>query len=145
MRKVVIVIAVLAAGAGHTAAIALDAGWMPDAELSATFAGKSMAGYYASGRTFAETYAADGTLTYSDKDHASGGAWSVQSGSFCTIYDDDPAGGYFRVRREGVNCDEFYFIARTQVQARRDPRKPDWTARARFKGQIPTCKDGASV
>ena len=43
-----------------------------------------------------------------------GGHWSVASGTFCTIYDDDPTGGCFRVQKTGANCFEFYFVARTE-------------------------------
>ncbi len=145
MRGIVIAFAVSAVGFGQSVSMALEGGWMPDADLTATFSGKSVSGHYASGRTFEETYAADGQVSYAEDGYSSGGKWSVQAGSFCTIYDNDPAGGCYRVRREGANCYEFYFIARTEVQAKYDPRKPDWTARAWFKGQVPTCKDGASV
>jgi hypothetical protein len=145
MHRVVMGLVFVALGFSLSAANAVETSWMPDEELTATFSGKSVSGHYSSGRTFEETYAADGQVRYADEGHASGGKWSVQAGSFCTIYDNDPAGGCYRVRREGANCYEFYFIARTENQAKSDPRKPDWTARAWFRGQVPTCKDGASV
>jgi hypothetical protein len=145
MRGVLAVTAFFIAGLLQPGASALESDWMSDSDLTETFKGKSVAGLYENGETFEESYGADGRVNYSDKDRMSGGKWSVQSGSFCTIYDDDPSGGCFRVRREGANCYEFYFIARDEVQADKNPRKPDWTAVAWFKGKVPTCKAGETV
>jgi len=119
--------------------------WMADADLTATFAGRDISGEYENGDTFHETYAVDGIVRYSDARRASSGKWSVRTGSFCTIYDDDPAGGCYRVRREGDNCFEFHFVARTEAQAEKAPGKPAWTARGWFPDKPKTCVDGESV
>jgi hypothetical protein len=122
-----------------------QAEWMGEAEIRAALAGAAIDGHYASGRTFTESYRADGRLTYREPARQSQGHWSVQSGAFCTIYEGDPTGGCYRVRRVGPNCFEFYFVARTEEQARQDPRDPSWTARGWVNSQPATCRDGASV
>lgn len=120
--------------------------WMTDSELTATFSGQALEGEYASGRSFEETYQSDGHVAYIDEIRTNGGHWSVQSGSFCTIYDDDQAGGCFRVLKSGSNCFEFYFIARTEDEARTPkPGEPDWTARAWRKNETSTCKEHISA
>jgi hypothetical protein len=128
-------------------AVALDTGiWMDAAGLAETFKGKELDGEYASGRTFKEAYNADGGLRYQDDMRESGGHWSVSSGTFCTIYDDDPAGGCFRVQKIGANCFEFFFVARTEDKAPGPPdRDPSWTARAWFSSDAPTCKERVGV
>lgn len=155
-RQTLMLIGVLSAltvatAAANTGAAEPDAmpgskrAWMSDADLSATFHGRSIKGEYEDGDTFSETYAADGSVAYRDERRASGGKWSVRSGTFCTIYDDDPSGGCYRVRRESENCFEFHFVARTEAEAEKDPRKPDWTARGWFPDKPSTCTDGESV
>lgn len=126
---------------------ALDAGnWMDGAGLAAAFKGRALSGEYASGRTFKEVYRDDGGLRYQDDMRESGGHWSVSSGTFCTIYDDDPAGGCFRVQKTGANCFEFYFVARTEDKAPgAADRDPSWTARAWFTDQESTCKQRYGV
>lgn len=119
--------------------------WMTDADLRATFAGRDISGEYENGDTFEETYAADGAVRYSDARRASSGKWSVGAGTFCTIYDDDPAGGCYRVRKASENCFEFHFVARTEDQASKAPGKPAWTARGWIANQPKTCVDGESV
>ena len=120
--------------------------WMDSAALSATFKGQAVEGEYGSGRTFKETYTAGGNLAYQDDMRASGGHWSVATGTFCTIYDDDPAGGCFRVQQLGANCFEFFFVARTEDTAA-DPKdgQPAWTARAWIANRTSTCKERVGV
>lgn len=145
MRPTVLAIVLSAAVMGVAAApVAAVERWMTDAELRSAFSGRTLDGAYQSGRTFTETYRGDGRLRYRDDARASDGHWSVKSGTFCTIYDDDPSGGCFRVHREGGNCYEFYFVARTEEQAGH-PRTPSWTARAWVSSDKNTCVDGANV
>lgn len=126
--------------------LAATDGWMGDSDLSAAFKAKTVNGHYKNGDRFTETYAVDGSVAYRDDGRESGGHWSVESGTFCTIYDDDPAGGCFRVKRAGSNCYEFYFVARTEAEASQGrTKKPDWVAQAWFKDQVSTCVAGADV
>ncbi len=119
--------------------------WLDGEEITAHFKGTEIDGHYASGRTFSERYGRDGRLEYRERDRHTRGRWSVEAGAFCTIYDQDPTGGCYRVRRVGGNCFEFYFVARTEEQARRDPNAPSWTARGWINTLPATCADGASV
>ncbi len=119
--------------------------WMSDAEMTATFGGRSIAGEYENGDTFHETYAEDGSVSYRDALRTSDGQWSVRAGTFCTIYDGDPSGGCYRVRQASENCFEFHFVARTAAEAEKDPRTPDWTARGWIPDRPRTCIDGESV
>jgi len=120
--------------------------WMGDADLRAAFSGKAIDGHYENGREFHEKYMADGKLEYREPERHTTGYWSVQSGTFCTIYDTDPTGGCYRVHRVGANCFEFYFTARTEAEAASpDRRKPDWTARGWLTDAPSTCTEGANV
>lgn len=119
-------------------------GFMAEADIRAALGGQAIDGHYRNGRTFSESYAADGRISYRDDYRASGGRWSLVNGAFCTIYDGDPSGGCFRVRRSGANCFEFYFVARTEEEAKA-PRKPDWTARGWRSDAKSTCVDGANA
>ena len=118
--------------------------WMTEAELRTTFGGQTIDGHYQSGRAFSETYGSSGRIDYKDTGRATKGRWSVVDGTFCTIYDDDPTGGCFRVMKQRPNCFEFYFVARTEDEASR-PRNPDWTARGWLSTETSTCTEGANV
>ena len=141
-RHVARVLLALACAAPH--AVALEA-WMSAEDITAQFKGVAIDGHYASGRAFTEEYAANGRLEYRERDRHTRGRWSVEAGTFCTIYDQDPTGGCYRVKRVGRNCFEFYFVARTEDQARRDPNTPSWTARGWIRTEPATCADGANV
>lgn len=139
-------IAALVVGASCPAASHAEAEWMSESALRATFAGGVIDGHYASGKSFVESYGTDGRVEYNERGVPVPGRWSVTAGSFCTIYDRDPTGGCYRVRQVGVNCYEFYFIARTESEARKpDAGKPSWTARGWIKGKPATCADGANA
>lgn len=131
------------AGAVPAAPAPLD--WMAETEITDTFKGRSIDGHYDDGDAFHEVFGADGRVSYSDARRQSGGRWSVESGTLCTIYDDDPAGGCYRVRRESENCYEFYFVARTEYEVQQGPRKPAWTARGWLVEEPSTCVAGESV
>lgn len=122
--------------------------WMSADELSRSFSGSEITGTYADGRTFNERYEADGSLVYVEHEplRQLAGYWSIVSGRFCTIYDDSPTGGCFRVRRSGSNCFEFYFDTRTEAEARSStPARPTWTARAWRIDAPATCNGEPSV
>ncbi|WP_273890627.1 hypothetical protein, partial [Serratia marcescens] len=77
--------------------------------LKVAFANKTIQGLYASGRAFTETYKADGAISYQERNVDYRGHWSLQAGTFCTIYDSDPTGGCYQVKQVSDNCYEFYF------------------------------------
>ena len=135
-------LALASAGAGAQRA---DDAWMSEAELSAAFAGVTLEGKYGDGRPFHERYRADGRVEYEESRLTTGGNWSVRAGTFCTIYDGDASGGCFRVKKVGGNCYEFYFVARTETEAQRDPRRPTWTARGSVVGKPGICQEESSV
>ncbi len=123
-----------------------EEGWLGDEAIEKAFSGKSIAGHYGDGRTFAETYEAGGRVDYSESGRGAGGTWSVIAGALCTIYDNDPTGGCYRVRQTGSNCFEFYFIARsTNDAAAGRSGNPAWTARGWLQSAPSTCKDDALV
>jgi hypothetical protein len=120
--------------------------WMDDAALRAAFAGRTIQGTYASGKAFTETYQADGGIEYREKNVEYRGHWSLQAGSFCTIYHSDPTGGCYQVRQVSDNCYEFYFVSRTEAAAAEgDLGRPSWTARAAVSDRDATCSDRPSV
>lgn len=121
-------------------------GWMGEGELRSTFAGKAVQGHYASGKAFTEAYRADGGIEYSEAGLVFGGHWSLQAGSFCTIYQGDATGGCYRVRQVSANCYEFYFVSRTEQQAAQQQfGQPAWTARAAVADRDPTCSEKPTV
>lgn len=120
--------------------------WLSDADIRAAFDGATIAGHYADGRTFTETYQRDGRLAYTDERLQSIGHWSATAGTLCTIYDGDSAGGCFRVARVGLNCYEFFFVTRTEDAAPGPPgATPAWTARAIVEGRPGGCNPEAAV
>lgn len=121
--------------------------WMSDQELNVTFAGKSIAGHYADGVTFEETYKTNRRLEYVEGERRETGKWSVVAGTFCTIYDNEAGGGCFRVHRSSSNCYEFYFLARDEQTAQTLERqgRSSWTARAWRRDAASTCEEQASV
>lgn len=131
--------------AGGLAAASAEGAWMSEDELVSTFKGRGIDGEYEDGETFHERYAVDGKVAYRDNLRTSAGTWSVRAGTFCTIYEDDPSGGCYRVRQVSGNCFEFHFVARTEAEAAGKPRRPDWTARGWFPDKPTTCVDGESV
>ncbi|MGD9785751.1 MAG: hypothetical protein AB7E80_14670 [Hyphomicrobiaceae bacterium] len=127
------------------AAVAADTPWLGEPEIRAAFAGVTLEGRYGNGQPFSERYLDDGRIEYSERGHTARGRWSLQAGTFCTIYDSDPTGGCYRVKKAGLNCFEFYFVARTEEQAEKAPRDPSWTARGSVVGKPGTCTDEQTV
>ena len=120
--------------------------WMTDAQMRAAFGDKTIQGNYASGRAFTESYWADGSIEYREHGVEYRGHWSLQAGSFCTIYHSDPTGGCYQVRQVSDNCYEFYYVTRTEEQAAEgDLGRPAWTARAAVSDRDATCSDKPSV
>ncbi|MEO1280705.1 MAG: hypothetical protein AAFV69_03110 [Pseudomonadota bacterium] len=118
--------------------------WLSSADIQSTFGGQTIDGRYTDKRSFSERYDNDGSLEYQEPFRRTAGRWSVQRDTFCTIYDRDPTGGCFRVKRVSSNCFEFYFVARSIEQASADPLRPDaWTARGWRREMPSTCEDDA--
>lgn len=122
-----------------------QAAWMSEVAIRAAFSGVTLEGKYGSGKPFTETYEKDGRIAYREGGMSIAGKWSVEAGTFCTIYDSDPTGGCYRVRQVGGNCYEFYFVARTEDQAKAEPRDPSWTARGSIVGQTGSCAEQHNV
>jgi hypothetical protein len=122
-----------------------DTGWMSEADLKTTFGGAEIDGHYSTGAPFTEKYMDGGRLEYTERGLLMGGRWSVQTNQFCTIYDRNMSGGCFQVKRAGVNCYEFYFIARTEEKAKFKPDEPSWTAQAWRKDKPGSCKEQQTV
>jgi hypothetical protein len=131
---------------GAVSAATGNAPWLQNNDIATALAGKTLEGRYASGKAFTERYLDDGRIEYIEGGKTIGGHWSVTAGTFCTIYDTDPAGGCFRVTRVGSNCFEFYFASRTEAAAPGpEDSVPSWTARGSVSGQASACDDGANV
>lgn len=128
-----------------SAAPAAEDPWMNEGEMTAAFSGVTLEGKYGSGRPFSEIYRKDGSLEYREAAMVIGGKWSVEAGTFCTIYDNDPSGGCYRVKKVGGNCYEFFFVARTEQQARAEPKHPSWTARGSVVGKPGICSEQHNV
>jgi len=122
------------------------AAWLSGKDIERTFSGRTLKGHYADKRPFEETYKPDGGLVYEEPfRRLTRGRWSVRADAFCTIYETDPTGGCYRVRRVGPNCWEFYFIARTEELAEENPGRPSWTARGWYRDQPASCREMVGV
>jgi hypothetical protein len=130
---------------GARVAGAADGPWMNEDQMRAAFSGVTLEGKYGSGKPFTEVYEKDGSLQYRETQTVIGGKWSVQAGTLCTIYDNDPTGGCYRVKQVGANCFEFYFVARSEAQAQSDQKRPSWTARGSVVGKPGICAEEHSV
>ena len=125
---------------------AMPAAWMSDGELRATFGGAEFTGVYRDGVPFTELYRSNGRLAYRELGDTRDGNWSVVSGTFCTIYDQAPTGGCFRIAKVSANCFEAYFATRTEAEARERQRDPvAWTARLWRSDRPSTCNEVPAV
>ncbi len=107
LKSVLIIASILS-----SATVVLSAeSWMNATEMRDAFAGRTLVGAYASGMTFTERYAPDGSIVYSDPRGDATGQWHISQQGFCTFYDTDTMnGGCFLARQTGANCFEFYII-----------------------------------
>lgn len=146
-RAFTLLACILAAHLAVSPVLALsDLSWMSESALNRAFSGKTIEGHYADGAKFVERYDGNGHLNYRDDKRETQGRWSLQAGTFCTIYDLDPTGGCYRVHKVSDNCFEFYFAARTVEQAQNSPNdKPSWTARGWVRGETSTCAENVGV
>ena len=124
--------AMVVAAVGLTAGVALAIdGWLTEAEVRKEIVGKNLAGHYASGLKWSETYGADGRLDYKEPSRHAVGDWSFTGDVFCTFYDAGMSGGCWHVKKTGRNCYEFYSASRSKrpdtIEAER--KQQTWTAR----------------
>ena len=87
-------------------------GWMTERAMRADFIGQELAGYYADGRTWTETYHADGGISYREVDRQAMGQWSFRGSVFCTFYGPGFAGACWFSRKTSTNCYEFFLATR---------------------------------
>jgi hypothetical protein len=118
------------------AAVAED--FLGDAAIRTAFAGVTLDGVYAEGIFFTETYAADGTIAYVDRNGPNTGTWSVRDGMFCTFYQAQQ-GACFFVRRDGENCYAF-FEPKAGAGGSKVPRDV-WTSRGWDRARPSTCTE----
>ncbi len=91
------------------AALASGPRWLNDRDLTFVFAGRDVAGTYANGVSFTETYRKVGKAEYRDSQNALEGSWSIRGAALCTHY-GEKGGGCFRVIRQSANCFEFWLV-----------------------------------
>jgi hypothetical protein len=114
--------------------------WMTDAEITNFFKGQSIAGEYADGTTFTETYKLDGVADYNDTRWGNVlGQWSVVNNHFCTLYEHEMQGACFKGIARGSNCFEFYASTATPAETANPQGQPAWTARAWRTDKLNTC------
>ena len=120
-------------------------GAMGDAALTTAFAGRHLEGVYSDATHWSESYGADGTLSYRDRQGDWPGDWTVRSARFCTFYrTGELNGGCFLVARRGKNCFDFYAVGSdlTPGVTRGDIASgTNWTARGWYVEAEPSCPE----
>jgi len=135
MLRSVAAFAVILAMDSSPKAVALDG-----PTIIAVFDSKTVAGAYADGLAFRETYMSGGGIGYWDPRGTATGQWSVVNNLFCTFY-DSMAGACFRIERVSANCFDYFAAADTEEQALAPDATPRYTARGSIKGQASTCPE----
>lgn len=114
------------------------------ADIISAFEGKTVAGAYADGLAFRETYFSGGKIDYWDPRATSAGQWSVVNNLFCTFY-TAMSGGCFRIVQVSTNCFDFYAAADSTREALDPQGRQDYTARGSIQGIASTCPDELQV
>ena len=115
-------------------------------DIIALFEGKTLSGVYADGSPVKETYAVGGKIPdYVDAVRSSTGKWSVVNDQLCTFYDEQMAGGCFRVEKVSRNCFDYLVLSSSEEEALAPTEKPRYTARAHIEGIPTTCPSDLSV
>ena len=122
------------------------AGWMPAEAIRSEFSGRSLAGVYPSGMTWAEDIFADGTTDYREAQVRRAGQWWVTTLEFCFSYPQPGVGGCFRVTKVSANCYELYDYSSEFGRSDAPPlQKGAWNGRM-WRTQVPhTCESSPSV
>lgn len=117
-------------------------------EIRAEFSGQTQEGAYnfnAGGEarnTYTEKHFKDGRTLYKEKDLTSRGAWFVNDGSLCFVYEDDMlSGGCFRVYKV-ENC--YYYYSDQFVERSDELQRDYWTARSVKQGETAQCEAAIS-
>ena len=112
-------------------------GWMTESAMRADFIGKELAGHYADGRTWTETYHSDGGISYREVDRQATGQWSFRGSVFCTFYGPGFDGACWFSRKLSANCYEFYLASREPDGEIGLPKR--WNARGWRTDRASTC------
>jgi hypothetical protein len=88
--------------------------WLNDKELKFVFVGREVAGYYANGAEFSETYRRIGRIEYHDTTTKLEGTWTIRNGAFCNTYNSGGGSGCFKVAKVSENCFEYWLIGENQ-------------------------------
>ncbi len=117
-------------------AVAAEPRWLSERDLAYVFVGREVAGTYANGTSFSETYRKIGKAEYRDPQHSLAGTWSIQGEVFCTRYghSDNKGGGCFRVSQPSDNCFEFWLLNEAGALA-----DANWIARSWHSKNPSTC------
>jgi hypothetical protein len=105
-----------------TATASAEPRWLNAKDLTFVLVGREVAGAYANGVTFHETYRRNGKTEYKDQKNKLEGTWSIKDNAFCTDYAPN-GGGCFKVTRLSENCFEFW------VQTAQGTVEANWIAR----------------
>ncbi|MEZ5910152.1 MAG: hypothetical protein R3D31_15240 [Hyphomicrobiaceae bacterium] len=114
--------------------------WMSVEAMQRAFIGQRLAGVYASGQPWIESYDHQGGIDYWDKRGKAKGYWSFRGPAFCTFYTAGLAGGCWRAVKTSANCYEFFVEGAVPREGR-----PRWGARGWRTDSPATCDVGAGV
>ncbi len=123
MKKLVVALLALSGPA-----LGAEPRWLNEKDLRYVFAGREVAGTYANGVAFSETYRGSGKIEYQDAENKYGGIWSVKGSTFCTQYGEH-GGGCFRVVMQSENCFEFWLINEAEVVTEKSWIARGWRAK----------------
>ncbi len=114
-------------------ASAADTRWLGDKDLFFVFVGREVAGDYANGVSFTETYRKIGKAEYRDTKNTLEGTWTITQSTLCTHYAEG-GGGCFRVSQQSLNCFEYWLLTDDGEFANKN-----WIARGWQAKYPPTC------
>ena len=117
---------------------------MPDG-VRAEITAKKLTGYYSDGLPWTETYFADTSISYQDRQFNWSGTWSFRGPAFCTFYNRGANGGCWLVRKISGNCYEFYIASgEPAIESPLPHIAPrHWTARGWRTEATSTCEEWA--
>lgn len=119
--------------------------FLTDDQLRAAFSGKTHNGFYRrflvpyGDQTFVETYAKDGTLSYTAGEIVASGSWQIDNKKICFTYDnpDFLPGCFYVTQIEGCYYSYETNTNFSDIVPGRDP----WWIRSYIDGTSPDCAD----